>query len=197
MECVVGGELIEAIVNDSSANKIIEHTVKAYFYQIPRCMRHLQILVGVTDFGFSQSWSGSRSWLAEIYIGGRVPQDPLQRHEGLVRYMIQRTHAAEEHKSLQGALHHQSFLSGKDYNLVNLCLWMMTNIREYPMNSTIKTYRGVARYFFFRSILMKSHFDTDAAEVWAKYTSKEQLSCKHSTAAPIWSQNLTLSLNIW
>ena len=36
---------------------------------------------------------------------------------------------------------------------------------------------------------MKRHFDTDAAEVWAKYTSEEQLSCKHSTAteAPIWS----------
>ena len=32
---------------------------------------------------------------------------------------------------------------------------------------------------------MKSHFDTDAAEVWAKYTSEEQLSCKHSTEAPI------------
>ena len=32
---------------------------------------------------------------------------------------------------------------------------------------------------------MKRHFDTDAAEVWAKYTSKEQLSCKHSTEAPI------------
>ena len=47
--------------------------------------------------------------------------------------------------------------------------------------------RGVARYFFFRSILMKRHFDTDAAEVWAKYTSEEQLSCKHSTEAPIWS----------
>ena len=31
------------------------------------------------------------------------------------------------------------------------------------------------------------HFDTDAAEVWAKYTSEEQLSCKHSTEAPIWS----------
>ena len=25
--------------------------------------------------------------------------------------------------------------------------------------------RGVARYFFFRSILMKSNFDTDTAEV--------------------------------
>ena len=34
---------------------------------------------------------------------------------------------------------------------------------------------------------MKSHFDTDAAEVRAKYTSKKQLSCKHSTEAPIWS----------
>ena len=30
---------------------------------------------------------------------------------------------------------------------------------------------------------MKGHFDTDAAEVWTKYTSEEQLSCKHS----IWS----------
>ena len=30
--------------------------------------------------------------------------------------------AAEEHKSLQGALHHHSFLLGKDYKLGNLYL---------------------------------------------------------------------------
>ena len=34
MERAVGGELFDAIVNDSNDNKISEHTVKAYFYQI-------------------------------------------------------------------------------------------------------------------------------------------------------------------
>ena len=38
--------------------------------------------------------------------------------------------------------------------------------------------RGVARYFFFRSILMKRHFDTFASEVWAKYTSEEKFAKK-------------------
>ena len=56
--------------------------------------------------------------------------------------------------------------------------------------------RGVAQYFFFRSILMKSHFDTDAAEVWAKYTSEKQLSCKHSTEVPIWSLLAPKSLDL-
>ena len=39
-------------------------------------------------------------------------------------------------------------------------------------------YRGVAQYFFFRSILMKRHFDTFASEVWAKYTSEEKFAQK-------------------
>ena len=39
-------------------------------------------------------------------------------------------------------------------------------------------HRGVARYFFFRSILMKRHFDTFASEVWAKYTSEEKFAKK-------------------
>ena len=39
-------------------------------------------------------------------------------------------------------------------------------------NTNIKP-RGVAQYFFFRSILMKRHFDTFASEVWVKYTSEE------------------------
>ena len=83
MERAVGGELFDAIVNDSNDNKISEHTVKAYFYQIVHCVRHLHrmklchrdlklenILIGddkigevsilkVTDFGFSKSCSGS------------------------------------------------------------------------------------------------------------------------------------------
>ena len=43
---------------------------------------------------------------------------------------------------------------------------------------------------------MKSHFDTDAAEVWAKYTSEKQLSCKHSTEVPIWSLLAPKSLDL-
>ena len=35
--------------------------------------------------------------------------------------------------------------------------------------------RGVARYFFFRSILMERHFDTFASEVWQNILLKSNL----------------------
>ena len=99
MEHAVGGELFDAILNDSNANKISEQTMKAYFYQIVHCVRHLHriklchrdlklenILIGehkigdvailkVADFGFSKSFSGSRGPLA-TYGGTPVYMAP-------------------------------------------------------------------------------------------------------------------------
>ena len=100
MERAVGGELFDAIVNDSNANKISEHTIKAYFYQIVHCIRHLHrnklchrdlklenIFIGetdnktdvsilkVADFGASKSSSGSCGPL-ETYVGTPVYMAP-------------------------------------------------------------------------------------------------------------------------
>ena len=99
MERAVGGELFDAIVKDSNENKLSEHTVKVYFYQIVHCVRHLHrmklchrdlklenILIGedkigevsilkVTDFGFSKSCSGSCGPL-KSYAGTPVYMAP-------------------------------------------------------------------------------------------------------------------------
>ena len=103
MERAVGGELFEAVVNDRNANRISEHTTKAYFYQIVHCVNYLHrrklchrdlklenILLGgekigkisiikVADFGFSKYWSGDSGALrtyggTPVYMAPEVSQ---------------------------------------------------------------------------------------------------------------------------
>ena len=103
MEHAVGGELFEAVVNDRNANRISEHTTKAYFYQIVHCVNYLHrrklchrdlklenILLGgekignisnikVADFGFSKYWSGDSGALrtyggTPVYMAPEVSQ---------------------------------------------------------------------------------------------------------------------------